>query len=230
MESRLNIRAVGARYGVSARTLRFYEEAGILQSHRIPDSGYREYDENQIKRLEIVLLLRGLSFSVREIAGLLNGDSRLTDAFRMKLTQSDQQLLELRETNRMLHKLEAELFREPRGDISAADILGELIFLTKQTERMLRMNQSETDKYMVLFGVDIAMPVVGENGGDLVRKIKTLREAIPNLPIIRLRDEESLKPDEAVIIWNGAETWRGTCSADPTQAALAIIEQLKTLV
>ncbi|MCL2703019.1 MAG: MerR family transcriptional regulator [Defluviitaleaceae bacterium] len=228
MIERLAIRAASQKYGISPRTLRFYEDAGILTSHRLPDSGYREYDGAQIKRLEIILLLRGLGFTVREIAELLNGDARLREAMRKKITQSDLRLLELRETNRMLHRLETELSRVAPDELNAADILDELVFLTKQTERMFRMNQSE--KYMILLGADIWLPVCGENTGNLPGKIAVLRESSGGFPMIRIRDVTEIKPMEAVIIWDGTEVWRADCNEGPLHAVKTIIDKIKALI
>ena len=232
MEKTVTIRAASEMYGVSARTLRFYEEAGILKSRRNPSSGYREYDAAQLNRLEIILLLRGLGFALREISGLMDGDARLRDVFQKKLNESDARLLELRETNRILHKLNVSLFKEPQAEISAADILNELVYLSKQTERMFPMKQSDDDSHVVLLGLNLAISLFNENGGekgdDLVRKIKALRDENPDLPVIRIKDDSSLKPTEVVVIWDSKEVWRGECGTDSIKAAETIMEQIKS--
>jgi DNA-binding transcriptional MerR regulator len=63
MENNLSIRVASRHYKVSARTLRFYEEAGILKSRRKAGSRYREYDGEQLSRPEVILLLRELVFN-----------------------------------------------------------------------------------------------------------------------------------------------------------------------
>lgn len=57
--------------GASVRTLRFYEEAGLLDPRRDPVNGYRLYDAGDVDRLQEILLLRGLGFAVRDIGPLL---------------------------------------------------------------------------------------------------------------------------------------------------------------
>lgn len=52
--------------GVSQRTLRFYEEAGLLVPAREPN-GYRRYTDEDVDRLQEILILRHLGMSVREI-------------------------------------------------------------------------------------------------------------------------------------------------------------------
>ena len=42
--------------GVSARTLRYYDESGLLQPARINSSGYRIYGQAEVNRLQQILL------------------------------------------------------------------------------------------------------------------------------------------------------------------------------
>jgi DNA-binding transcriptional MerR regulator len=58
--------------GVSARTLRFYDEIGLLRPARINSSGYRIYGENEIDRLQQILFYRSLDFKLETIRELLD--------------------------------------------------------------------------------------------------------------------------------------------------------------
>lgn len=58
--------------GASVRSLRFYEEAGLLKPERDPANGYRRYSEADVDRLQEILLLRRLDMPVRDIAPLLS--------------------------------------------------------------------------------------------------------------------------------------------------------------
>ena len=52
---------------VSARTVRFYDEKGILKPLDHSESGYRLYDDSSVEKLEKILLLRFLDFSIEQI-------------------------------------------------------------------------------------------------------------------------------------------------------------------
>lgn len=52
MNELIKIRDVSTQYDVSARTLRYYEDMGLINSTRSDDYTYRMYDEEAIKRLE----------------------------------------------------------------------------------------------------------------------------------------------------------------------------------
>lgn len=213
MMQKLPIRVVAEMYHVSARTLRFYEETGILQSHRRAGSRYREYDAEQIRQLEIILLLRRLSFSVHEITNLLDGDDLcFRDILNRRISQSDEQLLQLRETNQLLRKLSSELAAKSLSEIKISEILSDFIYLTKQTERMNLMSR-ENELYRIAIGESLTAGLINEMDGNLLNKIKALRadfsiEGSKPLPIIRIYDTEDIPPTQVFIVWEGKEVWR----------------------
>lgn len=53
--------------GVSARTLRFYDQIGLLPPARINSSGYRIYGQAQVNRLQQILLYREMGMGLEEI-------------------------------------------------------------------------------------------------------------------------------------------------------------------
>ncbi len=67
MSNLVKIREISGRYNVSARTLRYYEDMGLIESTRSDDYAYRLYDEAAIKRLEQILILRRLNISIKDI-------------------------------------------------------------------------------------------------------------------------------------------------------------------
>ena len=60
---------------VSIKTLRFYDEMGLLKPVSVDSfTGYRSYEYNQLPRLHRILALKDLGFSLEEIGRLLEGD------------------------------------------------------------------------------------------------------------------------------------------------------------
>ena len=53
--------------GVSSRTLRYYDEIGLLSPKRINSSGYRIYGEKEVDMLQQILFYRALEISLDEI-------------------------------------------------------------------------------------------------------------------------------------------------------------------
>ena len=58
--------------GVSVRTLHHYDAIGLLPPTRVTDSGYRLYDQQALRRLHSILLLRQLQFSLKDIRKILD--------------------------------------------------------------------------------------------------------------------------------------------------------------
>ena len=58
--------------GVSARTLRYYDEINLLKPTRINSSGYRIYSQKEIDRLQQILFFRELDLDLETIIQIMN--------------------------------------------------------------------------------------------------------------------------------------------------------------
>lgn len=58
--------------GVSTRTLRYYDEIGLLKPAQVGENGYRGYDSAQVDRLQEILFYRQLGMPLEEIRNLLD--------------------------------------------------------------------------------------------------------------------------------------------------------------
>ena len=69
----LQIGEIAKRAGVSVRTVRYYEERGLLPPAARTSGGVRLYGEAEVARLCVIRRLRTLGLSLDEIEGLLGG-------------------------------------------------------------------------------------------------------------------------------------------------------------
>lgn len=67
MNNLVKIRDVSNKYNITARALRYYEDMGLLKSIRNSDSPYRMYDDDAVRRIEQILILRKLNISIKDI-------------------------------------------------------------------------------------------------------------------------------------------------------------------
>ena len=67
----MNIGEAAGASGVSAKMIRHYEELGLLPEARRTDSGYRQYEQNEVQTLRFIRHARDLGFSLSEIAELV---------------------------------------------------------------------------------------------------------------------------------------------------------------
>ncbi|HUJ76528.1 MAG TPA: MerR family transcriptional regulator [bacterium] len=66
----LPIGALARQAGISTRTLRYYEEIGLLQAARRFAGGRRVYDGEALERLRFIARLKGLGISLQEVRHL----------------------------------------------------------------------------------------------------------------------------------------------------------------
>jgi DNA-binding transcriptional MerR regulator len=110
---------------VSVRTLHHYDEIGLLVPRGRTDAGYRLYDDDDLLRLQQILLGRELGLSLEEIRHSLDDPS--FDRRRALLAQRAELQARARETDAMLRAVDAALEHLDRG--AAAPPEGETLEL-----------------------------------------------------------------------------------------------------
>lgn len=53
--------------GISARTLQYYDEIGLLKPSKLTHAGYRLYDDEALQKLQQILFFKELGFKLKEI-------------------------------------------------------------------------------------------------------------------------------------------------------------------
>lgn len=106
---------VTQRCGIPAKTLRYYEEAGLLDPPARTASGYRDYDEDVFDRLTFIRSAQSVGLSLGEIRGVValrdQGETpcgHVLELLRNRATQIDRTIRQLRalklELNRLVHR------------------------------------------------------------------------------------------------------------------------------
>ncbi|RCX16957.1 DNA-binding transcriptional MerR regulator [Fontibacillus phaseoli] len=65
------VQKLGRLAGISTRTLRYYDEIGILKPARMSSSGYRIYGQAEVDRLQQILFYRELDFPLEQIKAIV---------------------------------------------------------------------------------------------------------------------------------------------------------------
>ena len=98
----MKINEVAKLTGVSARTLQYYDEIGLLIPEKL-DNGYRDYSDENLDKLQKILFYRFLKFKLNDIKELLDGD---IDGLKI-LEQQRELILKEKETFEIiLHNIE----------------------------------------------------------------------------------------------------------------------------
>lgn len=93
--SGLRIGQLAKRLGTTTKTLRFYEQIGLLSAAERTAAGYRLYHESAVARARLVLGLRRLGLTVEEVHALLRGDHGGLTLRQRLLALMDEKLREI---------------------------------------------------------------------------------------------------------------------------------------
>ncbi|MGN8553786.1 UNVERIFIED_CONTAM: MerR family transcriptional regulator [Microbacterium sp. SLM126] len=74
-ENEWSIQQIGKIAGTTSRTLRHYDDVGLLVPSRVGHNGYRYYDQTALVRLQRILLLRELGLGLPQIADVLEREA-----------------------------------------------------------------------------------------------------------------------------------------------------------
>ncbi|WP_314476704.1 MerR family transcriptional regulator [uncultured Microbacterium sp.] len=91
-----SIQEIARLAGTTSRTLRHYDDIGLLPPSRIAHNGYRHYDGQALVRLQRILLLRELGLGLPQIAEVL-GAASVGEGARSEATALETHLALLRE-------------------------------------------------------------------------------------------------------------------------------------
>src|SRR5262249_25314763 len=118
----LKVGELARRTGLTVRTLHHYDEIGLLRPSMHTESGHRLYTAGDIVRLQQVLSLRPLRFSLEGSQGCLSRpDLWPLEVIRLHVARLREQIELQRGLCERLEGLAA--YFQGQGDISAADFL-----------------------------------------------------------------------------------------------------------
>lgn len=93
MDELITVTQVSQTLGLSTRMLRYYEEQGLVKSCRREGYAYRLYDEEALRRLRQIVVLRKLRLPLRQVKQILDDPGALSaiQVFQEKLAELDQE-------------------------------------------------------------------------------------------------------------------------------------------
>ena len=137
------------RLGVSSRSLRYYEQAGLIESVRAPLEKYRYYDAENVARLEQILVLRKMQIPIKDILRIYESEdmSGVVDVFVKRIQGIDEEVNALTELRGVVDDFLQAMLRNGITKISALPILYEQ--MEKRLETItdggrVRMDKLET--------------------------------------------------------------------------------------
>ncbi|MGN0736146.1 MAG: MerR family transcriptional regulator [Anaerovoracaceae bacterium] len=106
--------------GVTVRTLHHYDKIGLLCPIKSAENGYRDYGETELLRLQQILFLREMDFSLEEIKEML--DKPDFDRSRMMEAQHELLIKKKQRLEKIISLLEAEMRGDNKMSFNAFDM------------------------------------------------------------------------------------------------------------
>ena len=172
----MRINEVERLVGVSKKSIRYYEEEGLLTPARENGNGYRSYSDADVRALRTIRLLRRLGIPVDEIRRLQNGQLTLSDCMQrhmIALAAQSRTLTQTREVCAQLAHSGAEL-----DTLDVADWTQRLDTLEQGGVQLTDPNRDQKQRkkaapvlvaalFMALFAAVIVLLAVGAAADEL---------------------------------------------------------------
>lgn len=108
---------VAEKLGVSPRTIKYYEEIGLVEPKERSPGGFRLYGQADIERLERILRLKGMGYSLAAIREIISVRDAAKEAAKSAVLSEVKERLEHQERD------VAERVQKMREDLKRAEAL-----------------------------------------------------------------------------------------------------------
>ncbi|MBQ7776840.1 MAG: MerR family transcriptional regulator, partial [Lachnospiraceae bacterium] len=126
------------KLGVSARTVRFYDEKELLPPCGYSEAGYRLYNDDSAERLQKIIMLRFLDFSIEQIQKIMQEES-----FDVKTSLKEQEELLLEKKEHIERIIAAVRDTQNASDEQLWEHMRHIIDITKEREDVTRQYNKE---------------------------------------------------------------------------------------
>lgn len=143
----IRINEVVENFGISSRTLRYYEEMEILWSSHPDNKSQRYYDTDALERLKQIIVLRKLQIPIKDIVTIFKSENTaaLIQAFVDKLESLDAEISALSELRRLVDDFLHKMLMSGIKKISAITLLYE-----ETEKRLASVEKSEPVTFEML--------------------------------------------------------------------------------
>lgn len=192
----MKISQVAATYHISKRTLRYYEEIGLLKSIRANERDERCYSNEQINQLEHILLLKKAGLALKDIQHLLILQDRdlLLDKLYERLGIIEEEIKVLASQKQLVEDMLYLHQNTVGNEVTFYELIKERIYLQHYLQTIEGMSRYMKDIIVLEFGEGLIQEVVGK---DLPTKVGELKKNLHEIlgkevPLIRIRDNVDL--------------------------------------
>lgn len=105
---------------VTERTIRYYDKIGLLKPSFVLSNGYRQYTDSDLLKLQKILSLKHLGFSIEEIFPIVLEDQDIKESFQMQVELLDSRIKHM---NLIKDSMEAMIMTLDTGKIDWGKVI-----------------------------------------------------------------------------------------------------------
>ncbi|WP_077329493.1 MerR family transcriptional regulator [Virgibacillus siamensis] len=137
----MQIKEVADKLNTTTRTIRFYEQKGLITPEKDTDNDYRTFTDTDILRLSTILALREIGMSVENIKQILhNPDMSMSDYLNVQRSALFEKWIEMKD---MIGTLDTMIAQTADGNYS----INEIFELAQHLKNMKAMRKYWQDKW-----------------------------------------------------------------------------------
>lgn len=140
----LSITDAVKKFGITSKTLRYYEKVGLLEAKRTASNNYRSYTESESKRIEQIIILRKMQIPIKDIIRIYESEemSVVVDTFVNRIAVINDEIDALTKLRNITDDFLQLMIQRGITKISALPILYE-----KMEEQLSTVEQNKKDPY-----------------------------------------------------------------------------------
>ena len=144
----MTISQVSKNMKVSTRMLRYYEQIGLIKSHRRKGYAYRVYDKDAVSRIEQITLLSKLRIPVRHIQIILENRKAvdIINIFRQNIYELDEEIVALSTIKEILCCFIKELIKVTELPLNDIITKNDIILSAVESLNTINYNESNINK------------------------------------------------------------------------------------
>lgn len=176
------------QFGVSSKTLRYYERVGLLEAKRADNNNYRYYDEAEVERIKQIIILRKMQISIKDIIRIYENEdmSILVEVFVKRTNAINDEIGALSELKRITNEFLQVMLQNGVTKISTLPILYE------QMEKQLNaLEKRKTTSYMELSALS----------DKLVKPVEPFILSLPSMRVLSSVQKDGITDSDGFWRW-----------------------------
>ena len=141
----MTIGEVSKSFNISTRTLRYYEQIDLIKSQKKENYAYRTYDENTVRRLQQIIVLRKLRIPLKQIKLIFEDaeQSHIVEIFQENISELNIEISALTTIKSILESLVSRLNENQKINIKLDLLQDDYILKIVEPLNLIKINFKE---------------------------------------------------------------------------------------